>query len=129
MNELMLFFMVMLAGGCGALCRYGVNEFAVRFISEGFPAGTMLINVSGSFVAGLITGVVFLHPSGYPEWAVIVLLSGFLGGYTTFSTWMLQSIDLLRTQDISAIMLNTGLSVILGAGSAASGFALAGWVM
>ncbi|MCC5933533.1 MAG: CrcB family protein [Candidatus Cyclonatronum sp.] len=129
MSTKVLFLLVMMAGGAGALCRYAVNEVTGRFIKTRYPFGTMVINTSGSFAAGFIAGYVLLHPAWMPDWAVIVLLSGFLGGYTTFSTWMLQSIDLLRLKTTLRFVLNIALSIAFGIAAAASGFALAGWVM
>jgi CrcB protein len=72
---------VALAGGLGAVARYGVSGAVQRRTASGFPIGTLVVNMSGAFLLGLAVG-------GGGDGG---LAAGFLGGYTTFSTWMAES--------------------------------------
>jgi len=100
---------VALAAGVGAVCRYMLDQ-AVPF--RGFPYGTLVINVSGSFVLGLVVGG--LHGS-----CATVLGAGFAGGYTTLSTLAWETLSLVEERSA----LEAGLNVV---GSAALGLAAAG---
>ncbi|MBN9187444.1 MAG: CrcB family protein, partial [Microbacterium sp.] len=71
------------AGGVGAGCRFVVDGFVKGRVRAAFPVGTAIINVTGSFLLGLVTGLALAHTLP-PEWRLI-LGTGFLGGYTTFS--------------------------------------------
>ena len=87
-----------LAGSLGAYLRWQASK---RFA----PRGTLFVNLTGAFVAGLVTG---LHPSST---VLLIAGTGFLGGYTTFSTWMVE-----RTYIVT--------SIVAGLGVAALGYAL-----
>lgn len=81
-----------LAGGFGAVARYALDSRITRRVGGPFPWGTVIINVSGSFALGLVTGLADAHvldASG-----ALVLGAGFLGGYTTFSTASVQAAEL-----------------------------------
>ncbi|GAC57063.1 protein CrcB homolog [Gordonia hirsuta DSM 44140 = NBRC 16056] len=96
MNQLWIVLGISVFGGLGALAR-SVQDTLVkdRFGSE-FPRGTMAINIGGSFLLGVITGMVVTAEEPGP-WAVVVG-AGFCGGYTTFSTAMFEAAVLLREQ-------------------------------
>ncbi|AXJ00215.1 camphor resistance protein CrcB [Cyclonatronum proteinivorum] len=111
----------MIAGGCGALCRYFVNERITKGFPTSFPLGTYVVNISGSFAAGLVTGMVLYGWEIMPPVAAAVLLKGFLGGYTTFSTWMVQAVDQLRAKDLAGVFLNLLGSVLTGGLAALAG--------
>jgi fluoride exporter len=71
-----------LAGGLGAVARYGVSGVVQRRTSSGFPLGTLVVNLTGTVALGILVGA----------GADGAIPAGFLGGYTTFSTWMLESV-------------------------------------
>jgi CrcB protein len=106
---------VALLGGAGALGRFAVDKIvAVRTSSE-LPVGTFAINVSGSFVLGLLDGVAL---SGS---AMLLVGTATIGAYTTFSTWMLETERLVEDGDFVAGLANIVLSVLVGFGAVVLG--------
>lgn len=114
MNPL-LFLGAALAGGVGAVLRYMVDLWVAMLAGRRFPWGIMLVNVSGSFALGLLT-------SALPD-ALFVLGAGLLGGYTTFSTAMLDTVALWRDGERPASAFNA--LGMLGLGLLAAGLGLA----
>lgn len=94
-----------LAGGVGAVARYTVSGFVQERAGAGFPAGTMLVNLSGAFMLGLLVG------AGGATSPWVIGLAGFLGGFTTYSTWMVETlrIGLVRLRPLAFINLLGGL--------------------
>lgn len=81
-----------LAGGLGATARYALDSRITAHVGGAFPCGTFIINVTGAFLLGVVTGAT--NASLLPEpWSVVLGL-GFLGGYTTFSTASVQAAEL-----------------------------------
>lgn len=105
---------VCLAGGLGAGTRWAVDRLVSRALGIGYPWGTQLINVTGSFALGLVTGIVSTAGTT-PAWAVVAEV-GFLGGYTTFSTASLEAVRLLQARRTGAAM-----AAALAAAAAAAG--------
>lgn len=95
MNGAVLTLVTALAGGLGAALRFVVDGLIGARRRGWFPLGTVVINVSGSFLVGLLTGVVLHHPAAAPLKAV--LGTGLAGGYTTFSTASVEAVNLLLT--------------------------------
>ena len=77
------------AGALGAASRHLLESFVNRHWGDAFPWGTFVVNVSGSFVLGTLVGL-FSHRLGVPLWLQAAATVGFLGAYTTFSTYTLQ---------------------------------------
>ena len=103
---------VALAGALGALARWGVGAwFGHRFPS--FPWGTMVINVSGSFILGVLFAVLVERNIGTPMLRV-ALMTGLLGAYTTFSTFSLETFRLFEDGATGSAIANIGFSVVLG---------------
>lgn len=99
-------------GALGALARHGVNVGAVKMLGLGFPYGTMIVNIVGSMmIGGLIT--IFAQVWQPPESVKLFLITGFLGGFTTFSAFSLDAISLLERQAYSAAILYIIGSVVL----------------
>jgi CrcB protein len=113
-----------LAGSLGALLRYLLGRFVAEHISKEFPLGTLLINVSGSFVIGLLFALAARNMIS--STLQLVLATGFLGGYTTFSTLSWEIVQLARGGDRAASILYLVGSVVLGLAAAALGLLL-GW--
>ena len=99
----MIVLWVALAGGVGAVARF-VLDGLVRFRVASFPVGTVLINVTGSFVLGLVTGLTLAHV--VPEELRLVVGTGFCGGYTTFSTASFETVRLVEQRRVGAALLN-----------------------
>ncbi len=114
---------VMIGGAIGTLARYVVSTV---MLSRDLPWGTIAINISGSFLIGLI-GTLTLSTGKYPlpESARLFLMVGFCGGYTTFSAFSLQTLDLLRAGSPGRAAVNIGISVILCVTAVAAGYLLA----
>jgi CrcB protein len=88
-------FLVFLGAGFGGTLRHGVNLAAMRYSAAGFPWGTLCINVAGSFVMGLFAAWFTLRSgSSAPQPLRLFLMTGVLGGFTTFSAFSLETIVL-----------------------------------
>ena len=107
-----------LLGGVGALLRFGIDGVISERAGSEFPWGTLAVNVSGSFVLGLVAGL-SLHGD-----ALLLAGTAVLGSYTTFSTWMFETHRLAEEGELWVAALNVVLSLALGIGAAALGRAL-----
>jgi CrcB protein len=86
----MLYFIVFLGAGIGGALRHGVNVVAARLFGYGFPYGTLVVNVVGSFLMGLLAGYFDFRP-GIGQHFRLFLTTGVLGGFTTFSAFSLDT--------------------------------------
>ena len=91
----MLYLIVFLGAGLGGALRHGVNVGAGRVFGLGFPFGTLIVNVAGSFLMGLFAGY-FAFRTGMPQHMRLFLTTGVLGGFTTFSAFSLDSALLIE---------------------------------
>ena len=116
---------VALGGAIGSLGRYAVAG-ALAPISRGVPWGTVIINILGSFVIGFF-GTLTLSHGRFPaaENLRLFVLVGLCGGFTTFSSFSLQTLDLLRAGAVNRALVNVGASVILCLCAVALGHAFA----
>jgi CrcB protein len=114
---------VSVAASLGAVSRYLVDQVVQHQHGQAFPWGTFVINVSGSFLLGLTTGWAAQH--GLPPVATTLIGVGFLGGYTTWSTYLWESLALAETGALGQAALNLLGSLVVGAAAATGGFALA----
>ncbi len=111
-----------LAGSLGAGARFVTDGFIRSRRSSRLPIGTMFINLSGSFLLGVLTGlVVFHHVSST---LTLVVGSGFCGGFTTFSTTSFETVRLVQQGDLRAASLNAGVTAAGTVAAAAAGMAL-----
>lgn len=106
---------VALLGGLGAVCRFLVDRAVTKAVGRPFPFGTLAVNVSGAVLLGFLGGMA-LSPH-------LVLLAGtaFVGSYTTFSTWMLETQRLAEERRGRPAIANIVGSVALGLAAAAAG--------
>ncbi|MFL5833558.1 MAG: fluoride efflux transporter CrcB [Solirubrobacterales bacterium] len=102
-------------GGCGALARFGLTLFVADRLHPHFPAGTLLVNLSGAFLLGLLAG------ASVEGNARLLLGAGLLGSYTTFSTWMVETQRIGEAGKRRIAVLNVLLSIVLGLAAAALG--------
>lgn len=116
--------LICLLGGLGAMARFAVDGTVRQRWGATFPAGTVVVNVSGSFLAGLLSGAALAGVLGGPAASVAVI--GFCGGYTTFSTAMADTVRLVRDGRSLRAVLNavgtgalTVLAVLAGLAAAA----------
>jgi CrcB protein len=115
--------LVMLAAAVGAPLRYVIDQAIQRRWPGAFPAGTFTINITGSLLLGLLSGLAAHH--GLPPLALTVLGTGLLGAYTTFSTFSYETIRLLEDGAVAEATLNVAGSLALGLAAAAAGLGLA----
>ena len=118
MNGGGIWFWVALAGAAGAVLRFVVDGHVLARTGSRRPWGTALINLSGAFVLGIIAGVAPGHA------VTLVVGTGFLGAYTTFSTWMLESLLLGESGRTTAAVANVAGQLVVGLAVAALGFGL-----
>src|SRR4051794_12785083 len=122
-GALMLTLVVTVAAGLGAVSRYAVDRVVTRRRRGAFPAGTFLVNVSGSLLLGLVTGFVLHH--GTTNDVGTVVGAGFAGGYTTFSTWAWECLALVETGERRTGAAYGIGSFVAGLVAAAAGLGLA----
>jgi CrcB protein len=107
------YILVMLGGALGTGARFWVSGLVAERVGELFPAGTLVVNVTGSFVIGFLAG--FSDPDGpflvSPRLRQFFMI-GMCGGYTTFSSFSLQTLDLVRDGDWFKAGLNSLLSFV-----------------
>jgi CrcB protein len=105
---------IALGGALGSVARYGCSSLVARWIGETFPWGTIIVNVVGSFVIGLFATLT--GPDGRviasPDARQFVMV-GLCGGYTTFSSFSLQTLTLAQDGEFVRAGLNVGASVVL----------------
>jgi fluoride exporter len=119
----MLILGIALAGAVGAPTRYFVDGFVRERTDGTLPVGTFVVNVSGSFVLGVITGLALYH--AFPSTPRTILATGFCGAYTTFSTFTYEIVRLAETGARRAALRALIASLVVPALAAALGLALA----
>ncbi len=103
---------IMLGGALGAISRYLLSNLVYGWFGRDFPYGTLSVNIIGSFLMGLLT-VFFLHKSNIDPALKLGLLVGFLGALTTFSTFSLDTLQLIHEGALIRAMLNVLISVVV----------------
>jgi fluoride exporter len=119
----MLIVAIALAGAIGALARYLVDAVVIRRDARGLPVATLTINVTGSFVLGVLTGLALYH--ALPSSPKTIVGTGFCGAYTTFSTFAYETVHLAEERKVRETLAVLALSVVLPALLAGAGLALA----
>ena len=115
----LLFALLALAGGVGASARFVLDGVIRTRLRTAFPWATTVINVSGSLLLGVLTGLTAVHL--LPEQLGVVLGAGFLGGYTTFSTASYETVQLIRQGRYGASLLSGLLMLVLSVAAASLG--------
>jgi CrcB protein len=113
---------VAVIGGLGAVARLLIEQGVRRQLAMAFPIGTVAVNVTGAFLLGVVSGIA-------PSHQVATLIgTGFLGAYTTFSGWMLETRSLAEDRRWGAAGANIAVSVVAGLAAAFAGHWLGGLV-
>lgn len=124
----MQYLYVFLGGGLGAVCRYlATTAIGVRF-GMTFPFGTLFVNTLGSFLIALIMGFLLTMAKAnnlLSEPLRLLLTVGFLGGFTTFSSFSMETLTLIRSGSIVLAITNVSVNVMLGLISAIAGLYIA----
>ena len=115
---------IALAGGAGTLARYGLGGLAQRLLPWPFPWGTLTVNLVGSFLFGLVWALAVERAVISAE-ARIIVLAGFMGAFTTFSTFMFETGELLRNSQWMLAVGNLALQNLAGLAAVFAGWALA----
>lgn len=105
--------LVALGGGLGAIARYAISIGAARLFGERFPIGTLLVNLAGCFLIGLVFALGMERNAASPNFRLF-FITGFLGALTTFSSFGLESVNLARTGMQGSFLLNVAVNNIGG---------------
>lgn len=103
-----------IAGSVGAIARYAVEGFVSNRFGESFPWGTLVVNASGSFVLGLLFTAFVEGRLGSPPWLRTAVTVGFIGAYTTFSTFTFETLRLIEDGSYLHAVLNVFGGILLG---------------
>jgi fluoride exporter len=106
---------VLLAGGAGAVLRFLVDRAVARRAARSFPFGTLTVNVSGAALLGLLGGLALNRH------AALLADTAFIGSYTTFSTWMLETQRLSEERQLRDAVANVVASIVFGIAAALFG--------
>jgi fluoride exporter len=105
--------LVFIGGGAGAVVRYVAGTAIMQRFGGSFPLGTLVINVTGSFLIGILMTLLTQRLEVSPNWRFLLVV-GFLGGYTTFSSFEYETVQAVREGSAAAGMLNVFASVAAG---------------
>lgn len=111
---------VALGGAIGATMRYLAGEFISSRVRTDFPVHTLVVNVSGAFLLGIVMTLA-IERGDLGRWWQLFLGVGILGGYTTFSTFAFETVELMREGAMAGAVLNAAGSVLLGVCAAVAG--------
>jgi fluoride exporter len=115
--------LVGLGGGIGSIARYLLQKWVYHIYPHPFPWGTFLVNILGCFLIGVIFEVSEKSNLLNHEWRLL-LMAGFCGGFTTFSTFAFENVTFLRSGDITYFLLYIGMSVFIGIAAVLGGISL-----
>lgn len=112
--------MVALGGACGAMARYWVSGYVVNNTSHYLPLGTLTVNVVGSMLMG-VCFVVIMEKAQLPPVTRQLVMVGFLGAFTTFSTFSLETLTMIQQGHIMSALIYISLSVLCCIAALAAG--------
>lgn len=117
MKALATYIAVGLGSGVGGMCRYAIGTLFVARYGPGVPWGTFVINVTGSFLIGIVAEFAQTRAVSADPLVRLALTAGFLGGYTTFSTFSYETVTLARERDWKITLLYAIGSLLVGVGA------------
>jgi CrcB protein len=120
MSDVLLWLGVGVLGGLGALARFAVDGAVASRFAGRFPLGTLVVNLSGALLLGVVTGLALRGD------ALLLAGTAVLGSYTTFSTWMFETQREGEDGQTALMIANVVLSLVLGVAAAALGRAIGG---
>ena len=112
-----------LGGGIGSIARYFCQKWIAENTQHPFPWGTFVVNIAGCFLIGIIYTIAERTTVLAPQ-IRLLLITGFCGGFTTFSTFAFENMSLLRNGDMTYMLLYTLASVVLGIAAVFAGIGL-----
>lgn len=118
---------VALGGAIGSVLRYYVAGWFQNRLGASFPYGTLIVNVSGAFLIGLLMTAFLEHFDASPQWRLFLVI-GVLGGYTTFSSLTWEAYQLIRSGSVIASILYAGGSFAAGFTGLLAGVWIARWI-
>ncbi len=113
-----------LGGFLGSSSRYITSIIVSKYFSSSFPLATFIVNIIGSLLIGIILGYAIKYQIKESN-LILFLATGFMGGYTTFSAFAFENMQLLSSHNYSTFFLNIALSIIIGVAAAFVGFSIA----
>jgi CrcB protein len=119
----MNYLLVFIGGGIGASLRHAVNVGCARACGLNFPYGTFVVNITGSLIMGLVAGYLAFKGEASQPWRLLVM-TGVLGGYTTFSAFSLDAVTLYERGEIGIALFYVLGSVVLSIVGLVGGLAL-----
>lgn len=114
-------FFIACGGAAGSLARYGISVVSIALLGTGFPWGTLFINVCGCLIIGWLFGTMLDIFTGHDPLRLF-LATGFLGAFTTFSAFSLESLQLWQKGDVTLAIVYVMLSIILSLIAVWAGF-------
>lgn len=117
--------LVALGGALGGMGRFAVSNLMAHYLGKAFPWGTLVVNVSGAFLAGWLLGKLGF-PSSQLSALWLLTVVGLLGGYTTVSSFSLQTIELFQSGQPLHASINIGATLLLGLTMVTLGWILSG---
>lgn len=109
----MKWLLLLVGGGVGTVARYGLSATIHKLFGSGFPYGTLVVNLIGCFLIGFLASIAGSKWTLGPE-AKLLLIVGFCGAFTTFSTFIFQSAELMKTGETLKVFINVSASVMVG---------------
>lgn len=122
MSGVLVWALVAVIGGFGAVARFLVDRAVSQRTPRPFPYGTLAVNISGAALLGFVGGLTL------GQHAALLAGTAFVGAYTTFSTWMLETQRLGEERQLPAAFANIAVSVLLGLGAVMLGQSIAGLI-
>jgi CrcB protein len=119
-NSILLVFV---GGGIGSVLRLGTIHASRLWLPADFPFGTLIVNVGGGLVAGVLAAILLARNVGGTDAASLFFLTGILGGFTTFSAFSLDAVQIWQRGDAALALIYVAASVILSIVAVVSGFA------